>query len=51
MKIRINNHEYELIRKVWDAYQECHWYYVKEYDEPFCDLCDDIEALNNETNQ
>lgn len=46
MKIRVNNKEYVVIRKKWDAYQECHWYYVREFDEPFCDLCDDIEEIH-----
>lgn len=41
--IRVNGKIYTLIRKQWDAYQECHWYRVVELDEPFCDLCDDIE--------
>lgn len=41
--IRVNGRTYTLIRKKWDPYQECHWFYTKELDEPFCDLCDDIE--------
>lgn len=42
-KIKVNGKEYTLIRKVYDAYNECHWYYTVEIDEPFCDLCDQIE--------
>ena len=45
VKIKVNGKEYTLIRKVWDEYQDCHWYYVKEVDEPFCDLGDDIEEI------
>ena len=44
-KIKVNNKEYTLIRKTYDAFQECHWYYTEEIDEPFCDLCDDIEEI------
>ena len=44
-KIRVNNKEYTLIRKVYDEYNECFFYYAKESDEPFCDLCDDIEEF------
>lgn len=44
-KVLINGVEYTLIRKVWDSYNECHWYYIVERDEPFCDLCDKIEEL------
>ena len=43
--IKVNGREYHLIRKVYDEYQECHWYYTREQDEPFCDLCDDIEEV------
>ena len=43
-KIVINGKELTLLRRVWDDYNECHWYYTKERDEPFCDLCDDIEG-------
>lgn len=43
--IKVNGKEYHLIRKVYDPYQDCHFYYTKEYDEPFCDLSDDIEEL------
>lgn len=42
-KIKINGKEYTLIRKSYDAYNECYFYYTKECDEPFCDLCDDIK--------
>ena len=41
--VKINGKKYHLIRKTWDPYQECHWYYTEEVDEPFCDLCDEIE--------
>lgn len=45
LKIKVNGKEYTLIRKVYDPYQECHFYYTKEVDEPFCDLCEDIEEI------
>lgn len=44
-KIRVNGVEYNLIRKVYDPFIDAHLYYVKEFDEPFCDLNDDIEEL------
>ena len=43
--IVINGELYTLIEKVWDAYNECYFYYVEGVDEPFCDLCDDIQEL------
>ena len=46
-KIKVNGKIYSLIRKTYDAYNECHWYYTTECDEPFCDLCDDIEELRD----
>ena len=50
--IRVGGRIYTLDRKVWDSYQECHWYYTRELDEPFCDLCDDIEEnVQNEIKQ
>ena len=42
-KVLINGKELTLIRKTWDADNQCHWYYTVEKDEPFCDLCDDIK--------
>ena len=45
LKIKVNGQEYNLIRKVYDPYNECYFYYTKEADEPFCDLCDDIEEI------
>jgi len=47
-KIKINGKEFNLIRKVYDAYNECYFYYTEEADEPFCDLCDDIEEARYE---
>ncbi len=43
MKIRVNDKEYEVIRRVYDPYYECYFYYVREYDEPICDL--DVEVI------
>ena len=44
-KIKVNGKIYNLIRKTYDSYNECHFYYTSEVDEPFCDLCDDIEEI------
>ena len=44
-KIKVNGVEYNLIRKVYDPYNECYFYYTKEFDEPFCDLSDNIEEI------
>lgn len=45
MKIKVHNKIYEVIRKTYDTYYECYFYYVGERDEPFCDLSDDIEVV------
>lgn len=47
-KILVNGKEYTLIRKVYDPYNECNFYYVTESDEPFCDLCEDIIWLDKD---
>ena len=44
-KILVNGREYTLIRKTYDAFNECYFYYTVETDEPFCDLCDDIKEI------
>ena len=44
-KVKVNGKEYILDRKVYDAFNECFFYYVRGADEPFCDLCDDIEEI------
>jgi len=44
-KIKINGKEYTLIRKYYDPYYECTYYYTDEQDEPFCDLDNTIEVI------
>lgn len=46
IKIKVNNRIYDLIRKTYDSYNDCHFYYTAEADEPFCDLCDEIEEIH-----
>lgn len=48
VKIKVNGKTYILRRKVYDSYNDCHFYYTSEADEPFCDLCDDIEEIHDE---
>lgn len=43
MRIKVNDKEYEVIRKVYNPYYECYYYYIKEYDEPFIDA--DAEVI------
>ena len=45
-KVKINGKAYTLVYKEYDEYDECYYYYVRETNEPFCDLDDDIEELN-----
>lgn len=42
-KIYVNGVEFTLVNKVYDEYNECYFYYVRECDEPFCDLCEEIK--------
>ena len=44
--IIVNGKKYELIKKSYDWVYECYYYYVKEQDEPFCDLNDDIKIVH-----
>ena len=44
-KIKVGNQTYTLIRKVIDSDLGCTFYYTEEYDEPFCDLDNEIEVI------
>ena len=44
-KIIVDGIEYTLVRKTYDAFFDCHLYYVAERDEPFCDLNCNIEEV------
>ena len=46
LKIKVNGKEYMLIKKVYDPYKECYFYYTKEIEEPFCDLDEDVEEIH-----
>lgn len=45
-KIFVNGVEFTLVNKVYDEYNECYLYFVKECDEPFCDLYEEIREWN-----
>lgn len=47
-KIKVNGKIYDLVKIEYDAYNECYWYYTTIGDEPFCDLCDDIETIGGD---
>ena len=43
--IKVDGVTFTLIKKVYDSYLECYFYYVKESKQPFCDLDGTIEEI------
>lgn len=43
--IKVDGITFTLLKKVYDTYLKCYFYYVKECSEPFCDLDGTIEVI------
>ena len=48
MKIKVNGKIYIVRRKVYDPFIKGHLYYLSEFDEPLCDLNNDIEEIHDD---
>lgn len=48
LKILVDGSVYILRKKEYDYLRECHIFYVKDREEPFNDLDNDIEELESE---